>query len=64
MWTCFPLPYTRVCRPHTRVTIYVRFNVAYGAPAPREGVQPEEGGTLQGWGYIRVLPRPSKGYRH
>ena len=37
-------------------TIYVRFNVAYGAPAPREGVQPEEGGTLQGWGYIRMLP--------
>ena len=43
-------------------TIYVRFNVAYGAPAPREGVQPEEGGTLQGWGYIRVLP--ARGYRH
>ena len=42
-------------------TIYVRFNVAYGAPAPREGVQPEEGGTLQGWGYIRVLP--GRGYR-
>ena len=31
-------------------TIFVRFNVAYGAPAPREGVQPEEGVTLQGWG--------------
>ena len=28
----------------------MRFNVAYGAPAPREGVQPEEGGTLQGDG--------------
>ena len=46
--------------PHARSrsirTIYVRFNVAYGAPAPREGVQPEEGGTLQGWGYIRMLP--------
>ena len=30
----------------------MRFNVAcpYGAPAPRERVQPEEGGTLQGWG--------------
>ena len=38
----------------------MRFNVAYGAPAPREGVQPEEGGTLQGWGYIRMLPR--RGY--
>ena len=37
-------------------TIFVRFDVAYGAPAPREGVQPEEGGTLQGWGYIRMLP--------
>lgn len=37
-------------------TIFVRFNVAYGAPAPRERVQPEEGGTLQGWGYIRMLP--------
>ena len=45
-----------------RSTIFVRFNVAYGAPAPREGVQPEEGGTLQGWGYIRVLP--ARGYRH
>ena len=33
-----------------RGTIFVRFNVAYGAPAPRERVQPEEGGTLQGWG--------------
>ena len=42
-------------------TIFVRFNVAYGAPAPREGVQPEDGGTLQGWGYIRVLP--GRGYR-
>lgn len=41
-------------------TIYVRFNVAYGAPAPREGVQPEEGGTLQGWGYIRVLERTNE----
>ena len=50
----FPIPNT--------ITIYVRFNVAYGAPAPREGVQPEEGGTLQGWGYIRVLP--ARGYRH
>ena len=37
-------------------TIFVRFDVAYGAPAPREGVQPEEGGTLLGWGYIRMLP--------
>ena len=37
-------------------TIFVRFNVAYGAPAPREGVQPKEGGTLQGWGHIRMLP--------
>ena len=28
---------------HDGDTIYVRFNVAYGAPAPREGVQSEEG---------------------
>ena len=28
-------------------TIFVRFDVAYGAPAQREGVQPEEGGTPQ-----------------
>ena len=27
-------------------TIYGRFNVAYGAPAPREGVRRREGGTL------------------
>ena len=42
------------------LTIFVRFNAAYGAPAPREGGQPEEGATLQGWGYIRVLP--GRGY--
>ena len=29
----------------TSCTIFVRFNVAYGAPAPREGVQPKERGV-------------------
>ena len=48
-------------RPPQGLPSFTRFNVAYGAPAPREGVQPEEGGTLQGWGYIRVLP--GRGYR-
>ena len=42
-------------------TIYGRFNVAYGAPAPREGVRRREGGTLGAGGYTRVLP--PRGYR-
>ena len=42
-------------------TIYTRFNVAYGAPAPREGVHRREGGTLGAGGYTRVLP--PRGYR-
>ena len=42
-------------------TIFVRFNVAYGAPAPREGVRRREGGTLGAGGYTRVLP--PRGYR-
>ena len=43
------------------MAIYVRFNVAYGAPAPREGVRRREGGTLGAGGYTRVLP--PRGYR-
>ena len=36
----------RYHRPTEPPTIYTRFNVAYGAPAPREGVHRREGGTL------------------
>ena len=42
-------------------TIIGRFNVAYGAPAPREGVRRREGGTVGAGGYTRVLPL--RGYR-
>ena len=42
------------------VTIFGHSNVAYGAPAPREGVQPEGGGTDGPGGYSGLLP--TRGY--